>query len=538
MVCVLFHLAWLVMLVILWLFFRKWTGMILPFLMVVLAIIPSMGLVVLFGWKVSILSLLVPVMLIAIANNYGIHIFSRFEQEPGISTVERVTKVVRSLRIPVLFTGITSVAGILGLLMHSITPARQVGILTALGIVWALLLSIFLLPGLLVMQKSDSSKHEVKDSRAGKRIEKLSDLIIRWPKQIIIVSAVLLIIGSAGIMFLKVDSNQENFFPAKHPVSVASRKINDSFGGSQGISVMIEGDIMDPALLRSLDSWKKENLGQNGVGSVISVADAIKAMSRGLYNSDEPGYNAIPSDRRAIAQMIELFNLSGDPDEFNELVNFSYTRAHLAIRLSNPSNRNIDNVIKSIEALGQTLDVKITIGGYATIMFEFAESIIRGQLYSLVYAILVIFLLLTVITRSIIGGMIASLPLLVSIVLMFGFMGLTGIPLDSATALLSSIMIGIGVDYTIHYLFRHREFVAAGFSNEDSVRKTVLSTGKGILYNGLSVMAGFSVLIFSGFLSIRYFGFLTVISIGTCLAGALILIPAILIIWDPPFIRK
>jgi len=96
----------LVMLTLLWLFFRKWTGMILPFIMVILAIIPSMGLVVLLGWKVSILSLLVPVMLIAIANNYGIHIVSRFEQEPGRSPTERVKSVIHSLRMPVLFTGI------------------------------------------------------------------------------------------------------------------------------------------------------------------------------------------------------------------------------------------------------------------------------------------------------------------------------------------------------------------------------------------------------------------------------------------------
>ncbi len=530
----------IMLLLLLWLF-RNWRGMVLPFAMVLLSLIPTMGLVVLFGWKLSILSLLAPVMLIAIANNYGIHIVSRYNEQrlkmPGTGAAEAVINVVRSIKKPVLYTGITSIAGMLGLLMHNIVPAKHVGILTSIGIAWALILSIFLLPGLICMSESRASEDVKKNNGSipDRLFDKLSDLITGRARSILIITLLVCLAGIAGIFLVNVDSNQENFFPKKHPVSVASSVINSEFGGSQGISVMIKGDMMDPGLLRSLDKWKKENTGRNGIGSVLSLADAVKIMSRGLYEKEDIGYDNIPVTRDGVAQMIELFNMSGDPDEFSSLADFSYTSGQLLIRLSDASNKNIKAVLTSTEKLTKEMGLGSLTGGYGYIMTEFAGSIVRGQIMSLIYAVIVIFFLLTLINRSVVGGIISSLPLLASLIIMFGFMGIAGIPLDSATALLSSIMIGVGVDYTIHYVSRHTGFSKMGYSQEESTRLAISSTGRGIVFNGLSVMAGFSVLLLSGFTSIRYFGYLTVISIGISLMGALLVIPSLLIVFKPRF---
>jgi hypothetical protein len=115
-------------------------------------------------------------------------------------------------------------------------------------------------------------------------------------------------------------------------------------------------------------------------------------------------------------------------------------------------------------------------------------------------------------------------------------MGITGISLDPATALLSSIMIGVGVDYTIHFIFRYRDELKSN-SYKSAVITTLKTTGRGIVFNAFSVMVGFSVLIFSGFTSIRFFGYLVLISIGVCLISAMFVVPALMLVFKPRFVE-
>jgi predicted RND superfamily exporter protein len=116
-------------------------------------------------------------------------------------------------------------------------------------------------------------------------------------------------------------------------------------------------------------------------------------------------------------------------------------------------------------------------------------------------------------------------------------MGLTGIALDGATALLSSIMIGVGVDFTIQYIWCFNSRIRSGLSYEEATVAAIGTIGRSIIINAVSVMAGFSALMFSGFTSIRFFGYLVLISIGSCLIGAIVLIPAFIMKFRPHFIE-
>mgnify|MGYP001070363205 CR=1 FL=1 len=116
-------------------------------------------------------------------------------------------------------------------------------------------------------------------------------------------------------------------------------------------------------------------------------------------------------------------------------------------------------------------------------------------------------------------------------------MGIFRIELNVATAMLSSIMIGVGVDYTIHFLWRYRDERSRGKDPEGAVKTTLATTGRGIVFNALSVVIGFSVLMISGFMPVRFFGFLVVVSILSCLVGALILIPSLCLVLRPRFLE-
>jgi predicted RND superfamily exporter protein len=236
--------------------------------------------------------------------------------------------------------------------------------------------------------------------------------------------------------------------------------------------------------------------------------------------------------------MFELYNMSGDPDDFKQLMNLDNTKAHILIRLSKPENSVMRSVRAKISEITKDFPAEITVGGYAIIMKDFASSIIKGQVTSLLFALVTVIILLTIIFRSFKGGLIGSIPLAASILILFGFMGFTGIALDAATALLSSIMIGVGVDFTIQYIWCFNSQKKKGLSYHESTKVAMGTIGRSIIINACGVMAGFSVLILSGFTSIRFFGYLVIISIGSCLAGALVLIPAILVRFRPGFIEK
>jgi hypothetical protein len=538
---VLVPLALLIMLLFLWIAFREWRGMVIPFTVVAMSIAVSMGLAPLFGWKLSIISLIVPIMLVAVANDYGIHMIARYQEInwsfPELDFSSKMKKLTRSLRLPILFTGITTIAGVLGLLTHSIIPARHVAILTASGIAFAILLSLFMVPAWLSLIKGDHKQpRKQKRGALDKLLERTGDIVTRYPVRVLTISALASIVFALGIFMIKVDSNQENFFPKKHPVKVSSNMINKNFGGSQSISVMVTGDIKNPEILRMFDSWSTEVEKMEGVGHVYSISAVIKEMSKGLYNSDEAGYNSIPQTREGVSQLLEIYNMNGDPDDFERLVDYDYSKAHLMVRLNRPETETINRVLAKVDLLKQINGVEVVTGGYAYIMSQFSGKIVRGQVTSLIFALGIVFILLSLIFKSVKGGLVATTPILASVIFLLGFMGITGISLDPATALLSSIMIGVGVDYTIHFIFRYRDELKSN-SYKSAVITTLKTTGRGIVFNAFSVMVGFSVLIFSGFTSIRFFGYLVLISIGVCLISAMFVVPALMLVFKPRFVE-
>jgi hydrophobe/amphiphile efflux-3 (HAE3) family protein len=540
---ILIPVALIIMLLVLKVNLGSWRSVMLPFSVVVLTTAFSLALIPLAGWKMSIITVLVPVILIAVANNYGIYLVARFQElsirHPGASRKGLIRMLIRSLNMPILFSGLTTVAGILGLLTHSIIPAKQIGILAAAGVSLALLMSLLLIPAMLFVSGSGLISKDRKNDKTRffeGVLGNLSKLIIKNPGRILLVSAVVIILFGSGIALLRISTNQENYFAPKHPVRQASKIINSKFGGSQTISVMIKGDIKDPEIMKGIDWLTTEIKRQKGVGNVFSISQVVREMSKAIYTSTEDGYDRIPETREAIAQMFELYNMSGSPDDFKQLTDLDNTKAHVLIRLSEPENRVVKQVKARISELTGSIPAEISVGGYAVIMSDFAESIIKGQISSLLFAVITVLLLLALIFKSFKGGLIGSIPLTSSIIILFGFMGYSGIALDAATALLSSIMIGVGVDFTIQYIWCFNLQIRSGMSYPEATSAAMKTIGRSIIINALTVMAGFGALVFSGFTSIRFFGYLVLISIGSCLIGALVIIPAFLMKYKPGFL--
>lgn len=525
--------------------FREIRGVILPLSIVIMSTLLTMGLIPLLGWDYSIIAVLVPIMMLAIANNYGVHIISRYQElnarEPGWQMSRIVTDILNHLTKPITLTALTTIIGVLGMAAQIMLPAKQMGIVSAIGIFFALILSLTFLPAIL----SGMKKGKVHQSFSGGKITMIDRILkqmvkitTKKPVQLIILFGIILIISGIGIIRLKVSISNEKILPASNQLRISNKIADTFFGGTRTITLMFEGDIKSPGIMKTMDRFEKDLLKMPEVGQVTSLATVIRIISRALNNRGDSLYDVIPGTRNAIAQYIELYSMSGDPDDFEQLVNFDYTKASLNVQFRANDRKSFNRVISKIDSLQKSSPYCTLAGGFSLMEKEMSESIVRGQIYSLFFALLAIAILLAMIFRSVKAGFMGSLPLLFTIICNFGLMGWLGIELDIATSLLSSIAIGIGVDYTIHLFWRLKSELAQQLSMTDAIKNTLITTGRGITINALSVILGFAVLFISALTILKTFAFLIIFSLILCLLCALVLIPSLCMVVHPHFLEN
>jgi predicted RND superfamily exporter protein/outer membrane lipoprotein-sorting protein len=533
---ILIPIALMMMLIFLYIVFREWRGVWLPFLVVVMSAMVGIAMIPILGWKFYIITLLVPILLIAVANDYGIHMIARYQELNASgskeSMAEKSVRITRDLWKPVVITGLTTIAGISSLWAHTMIPARQMALVASIGVLMSIIFSLLLLPALLSLLPE--SRHIPTISEMGGKnkssfLSRFAFFVVRRRRIIPLAALAVTTVIATGIFFLKVDSNEENFFPEHHEVKQGAKIINGKFGGSENISVLFTGDMLDPAVLQRMESYGEAMKQLDAVDFTMGFSGVVREISKALNDPGDPLYDRIPPTREGVAQYMELYSMNGNSEDIEQLVDFNYEHAHLMIRINDPNNETVNGIIKKLREITADDPTVEAIGGYGYVRTELANKVLTGTFYSLGIAMTVIFFLVSLIFRSLKAGLLGLIPLTISVAVLFGLMGLTGIRLDVATALLSSVMIGVGIDYSIHFLWRYKEERSQKRPVTEAVITTLTTTGRGIVFNALSVIVGFAVLMISSFTPIRFFGVLVVVSILSCLAGALLILPAIIL---------
>lgn len=544
-VMILLPIGLLLMLIFFWVSFREVKGMLLPFTVVVISIIVSMALIPLMGWELSIIGILIPIMMIAIANNYGVHFIAKYQElnalDPNDTMDNIVSEALSYLRKPVVLCGLTTIVGILGLVVHILLPASQMGIVSSIGIALALLLSLTFIPALLSVMKKGKVHFHPEGENKGliiQMLDKTGHFLVNKPVLTLVIFIAFFLFSAAGLFKFGVASDFNEILPAGHPFNKSIDIADNSFGGSKVITLVFEGDIKEPELLNRMVNYEEQLEKVKGIGSVTSIATIIKKMSTALNDPADTLWNRIPQSRNAVAQYIELYSMNGDPSDFETFVDFDYTKAAMTIQYASEGMKDTKRVISAVNEITGNDPARTVAGGYSLVEMEMSESVVKGQYYSLLFALVAIYILIALIFKSFTAGLLGSLPLIFSVLCTFGFMGWSGIELNIVTALLSSISIGLGVDFTIHMFWRMKNEIAMGLSYESAARTALRTTGRGITINAFSVMLGFSVLFLSAFPLIKSFALLIILSLLFCLISALLLIPAICIIFKPRFLNR
>ena len=259
---------------------------------------------------------------------------------------------------------------------------------------------------------------------------------------------------SGGVFKIHVAPDSNKILPDDHGFNRAIRVADEYFGGSKMIHIMFEGDATDPALLKRIDEYG-HRLEQNPlVGRTASLSMMIKKISMALHEPGEPGYNEIPEDNFAVSQYLELYGMSADVADFERFISFDYTHTLMTVQYQAASLPDVEGLLQDISEMLKDEPQPYVVGGASLIDKEISQSVETGQYYSLLFAFLAILILLSIIFKSVTAGVMGSLPLAFAVFCTFGLMGWVGIELNIVTALLSSISIGLGVDFTIQVFWR------------------------------------------------------------------------------------
>ena len=537
----------LIMLVFLLMCFRQARGVILPFVMTVMAIIVAMGLIPILGWRIHTVTILLPVILLAVANDYGIHIMARYQEDnaPGsqLGSKELVKLGIVELTRPILATGITTMVGVLCLATHIIIPAKQLGVLAAVGVGFAMVGSLVFIPAVLSLLPKAKPVLTVKDTKTGGSRSLIDGMLLlfargvaRRPRTILLVSILTTLAMGAGSALVIVDTNPMSFYRRTEPVWQSTNLLNEHLGGWAGISVIAEGDIKDPKVLHEIDDFEQHLKKNPLIGTTTSIAGVMRKMNQVMHDGD-PKFDTVPESRELVAQYLLLYSMSGDAQDFEKLVDFPYRHAQIMAKVTDSGTTAATAIMDDTHAYlaahpGSSLKLA---GGFLDVMADMVHHIVWGQVVSMGLAALLVGVVVALLLRSWVVGALAVFPLALALMMIFGIMGFAGIELNLVTALLSSIMLGVGVDYSIHFLWRYRDERTAGLEPAAAIERTLTTTGRGIVFNAFSVVVGFAVLVISAFFPVRFFGLMVAISILASLVGALVVLPALVLTLRPKY---
>jgi len=314
--------------------------------------------------------------------------------------------------------------------------------------------------------------------------------------------------------------------------------MDELFSGGDQLIVEIDtgrpDGLKNPAVLSEMVALEGF-LAERGVNKTISLAAIVREMNQ-RFHADDPAFYAISEDPRLVAQLLLLFTFQGGSLGSMALGDYSAGEM-IGFYASKTGEARVDLVRDVTAYLDEHFETARLVGP-TRIQSSMFTSIARSQITSLFTSIAAAGIIVVVLMASIVAGLISLMPLLFTIVVSFGVMAYAGMSLDIATLMISSITIGIGIDYGIHYIERAREEMRLGGERTAALVRAAQTAGRGIVYNALSIAGGFSILLLSAFRGMRHFGLLITMTMLISAAGALVVIPAILRVFRVGFLGQ
>jgi predicted RND superfamily exporter protein len=360
---------------------------------------------------------------------------------------------------------------------------------------------------------------------AGRLARGIGRFVARRNRTVFVIAAAILAFCIAGMPFLKRELDLLTYFAPGTDIRLSEAMMKQRFGGSITVQVLVRGDIREPAVLGGMKAMEDFLREQPDLRNVSSIVEIVETM-----NDAVSGVKAIPGSRDQVDNL--WFLLEGD-GQIAQMVDADATEALISATIAGLTSRGLRALVRDVGGwitAHSSAACSFELAGMAPVYQHLDDALVSSQLWSLLLATGFMFLCNLLMLRSVSGALIGLVPIVFTLFVLFGVMGATGIPMDIATVLIGSISLGMGVDYSIHFLSRYRRELASGRPREHALIETLGTAGKAIVINVATVSIGFAALVFGGLIPLRRFGLLIPLTMVSAGLAALTLLPAILFV--------
>jgi hypothetical protein len=625
-------LSMLIIFLLMWFFFRKLSLVISPMIIAMVSVICTMGLLIVTGHTVHIMSSMIPIFIMPIAVLDSVHILSQFfdryqETNDRRATIERV---MRDLYKPMLYTSLTTSAGFASLALAPIPPVQVFGLFVAFGVMLAWLLTITFIPAY-IMRMSEASLQGFgmpggpggpsRNPMMARLLHWLGDQTFRWARPILWLTVVGSAISVYGITRIVINDNPIRWFAESHEIRVADAVLNAHFGGtymaylslapddgselrerlaawgagqpaggperqvltdlqreavglaragrndSEALSALdelVQGRLMaaqgatgdaweqaaefiaaerlrlqvfkQPEVLAYLAGLQEALAATGSVGKSNSVVDIVKTVHRELLLGEEAQFR-IPDTAAAVAQTLLVFQNSHRPQDLWHFVTPDFRRASIWVQMTSGDNLDMTRVVDAVDrylaAQPPPVGLEARWYGLTYINMVWQDRMVTGMLRAFLGSFLIVFLMMLVMLRSGLWALLSMIPLTMTIGAIYGVIGLIGKDYDMPVAVLSSLSLGLAIDFAIHFLVRARALTTERGSWQAAAGPVFGAPARAITRNGLVVSLGFLPLLLAPLVPYQTVGALIAAILIASGAATLVLLPALIRVLEP-----
>jgi predicted RND superfamily exporter protein len=528
-------LSLVVLLLTLAILMRRFNGAFVPLVTALLSIIWTLGFMGMVGIPVNVMTSIIPALLVIIGSTEDMHLLAEYYAgiRNGMKKAESLRHMSRHMGTAILATGLTTYVGFLSIATNNIELLQQFGVAASTGILFNFLITALFVPAWLRLTDRSVTPEGAAEPQARVAAELAAsmtpDRSLR-SRAILVGVALIAIAGLVGATRMHVDNNPMGYFGADEPVIKNSDTMHREMAGVETFAVVLRSPIEGTFLkVRYLEQLRllQDYLDRTGhFDKTFSFADYVAFVNAVLEESD-PSDKSLPE----ADDIVREFFLFIDQEDVADYVTADFREARIIVRHAIGSSRSLREATEGIDAfVSEKLDdgLEVVVTGNAILRMQAADAMAAGQAKSLGLMVVVIWLVITVLFLNPKAGLLAVIPNLFPVVTLFGVMGYLDIPLNTSTAMVAAIALGICVDDTMHFMVRYHHYTRATGDTAVAIERTLRDETFPIVTTTLGLALGFSVFALSSFPPVVHFGFLSAFVMLLALVAVFLVLPSLL----------
>lgn len=517
--------------------FRSKAGILMPLFVIIGSVIIVIGVLGMLGWPFNMLNVILPTLLMAVGIGDSVHIIVEYYhfRNLGQSATEAAKSSIRELWIPCFNTSLTTSIGFLALSVSDLVPLRQFGVVAAIGVTAAFLLSVTALPALLSFAKAkpEKTKKLMEDGLVARFTRSLAPFTYKYGKLIFVGGVVITVMSVYFSSKITVDANFVNYFKEESTMRKDILYFDDVYNGFANLEFMLDskevGGVKNPHFLKKALEFQNYLESLEEAGKTNSLTNYIRKMNQVMHN-DDPAWHILPETRELTAQYLLLYENSSPDEDLSDLKDTSERHMRISLKLKNMSSSKMKALVEKIDSKLKTdfSELNGVITGDLILFNRMDVYIQEGLVKSFSIALALIVICFFFLLRSVKYGLLAMIPSLFPIVFSGGLLYLMGVNLDFGTMIVAAVTFGIAVDDTIHVMNRYIQGRNSGKTRKEAIHGALTETGRALVFTSAILYAGFSMLMLSSLMPNFYFGFFAGVIILMALVSVLLLLPAVM----------